>query len=198
MLTHQLPIESQFKAMLVDNLNAEIVLGTVTNIKEAVAWLSYTYLYIRMVKNPLVYGLTYQDLAVSVDGSCAGLVGQPSGKCTLTSFMKVVCHVELMCTMIGEMQYDNLHSLDKLLVACNGCWSIQTWFVTLVIEHAGLMLAMLRSPPQMDPTLEAHKRALVTQAAAQLKESQMAVFDEKSGNLYVTELGRVASHYYVR
>lgn len=27
---------------------------------------------------------------------------------------------------------------------------------------------------------------------------QMAVFDERSGNLYVTELGRVASHYYIR
>ena len=31
-----------------------------TNIREAVQWLSYTYLYCRMVKNPLVYGLTYQ------------------------------------------------------------------------------------------------------------------------------------------
>ncbi len=27
---------------------------------------------------------------------------------------------------------------------------------------------------------------------------QMAVFDEQSGNLYVTELGRVASHFYIR
>ena len=26
----------------------------------------------------------------------------------------------------------------------------------------------------------------------------MARFDEKSGNLYVTELGRVASHFYIR
>jgi hypothetical protein len=24
------------------------------------------------------------------------------------------------------------------------------------------------------------------------------VFDERSGNLFVTELGRVASHYYIR
>ena len=38
---------------------AEIVLGTVTNIREAVQWLGYTYMYTRMVKNPLVYGLTF-------------------------------------------------------------------------------------------------------------------------------------------
>ena len=40
-------------ALLADNLNAEICLGTVTNVEEAVQWLSYTYLYVRMRKNPL-------------------------------------------------------------------------------------------------------------------------------------------------
>jgi hypothetical protein len=33
-MTHQAPIESQFVRMLTDNLNAEIVLGTVANIRE--------------------------------------------------------------------------------------------------------------------------------------------------------------------
>ena len=59
-----------------------------------------------------------------------------------------------------------------------------------------------RSPlPQdlsFDPTLESHKRALIVEAAKQLKASEMATFHEESGNLYVTELGRVASHYYIR
>ena len=48
---------SIFLALLADNLNAEISLGTVTNVEEAVQWLSYTYLYVRMRKNPLVYAL---------------------------------------------------------------------------------------------------------------------------------------------
>lgn len=57
MLTNQLPIESRFLKRLTDNLNAEIVLGTVSNISEAVTWLRYTYAYIRMQKNPAEYGL---------------------------------------------------------------------------------------------------------------------------------------------
>lgn len=61
LLNHQLPIESQFINSLTDHLNAEIVLGTVTNINEAIDWLSYTYLYVRMLKNPLIYGLTWQE-----------------------------------------------------------------------------------------------------------------------------------------
>ena len=35
----QLPVESQFISRLADNLNAEIVLGTVQNAKDAVNWL---------------------------------------------------------------------------------------------------------------------------------------------------------------
>jgi len=66
MLTHAIPIESQFKALLPDNLNAEIVLGSVSNVKEAVNWLTYTYLAVRMRQNPLVYGITFEQLAVSV------------------------------------------------------------------------------------------------------------------------------------
>ena len=30
--------------------------------EEAVAWLSYTFLYVRMRKNPTVYGIKYQEL----------------------------------------------------------------------------------------------------------------------------------------
>jgi hypothetical protein len=33
MLMSSVPIESKFQEMMVDNLNAELVLGTVTNIK---------------------------------------------------------------------------------------------------------------------------------------------------------------------
>ena len=113
MLTHAVPIESQFTAGLVDHLNAEIVLGTVTTIKEAVAWLGYTYLYVRMTQNPLVYGIRWEELAA-------------------------------------------------------------------------------------DHSLEGHRRKLVSEAARELERSKMARFDERSGNVYVTELGRVASHFYIR
>ncbi|CAF3494333.1 unnamed protein product [Rotaria socialis] len=49
---------------LVDNLNAEIVLGTVQNICEAAKWLNYTYLYIRMIKEPQLYGVSNESLLV--------------------------------------------------------------------------------------------------------------------------------------
>ena len=61
LLTSELPIESQFSSRIEDHLNAEIVMGNITNVKEGVNWLTYTYLYIRMLKNPLMYGLTWDE-----------------------------------------------------------------------------------------------------------------------------------------
>lgn len=58
----QIPIESKFLSHLVDQLNAEIVLGTVNNLKEGVTWLGYTYLYVRMLRNPSDYGITQEEL----------------------------------------------------------------------------------------------------------------------------------------
>uniref|UniRef100_A0A453R8X1 RNA helicase n=3 Tax=Aegilops tauschii subsp. strangulata TaxID=200361 RepID=A0A453R8X1_AEGTS len=57
LMSQQLPIESQFISKLADQLNAEIVLGTIQNAQEACSWLGYTYLYIRMLRNPTLYGL---------------------------------------------------------------------------------------------------------------------------------------------
>ena len=38
-----IPLESQMLKSLPDQLNAEIVLGTVSNLKDGVNWLGYTY-----------------------------------------------------------------------------------------------------------------------------------------------------------
>lgn len=63
LITQQHPIESKLQPKLADCLNAEISLGTVTNLDEAVQWLGYTYLYVRMRKNPLAYGMNWSQLS---------------------------------------------------------------------------------------------------------------------------------------
>lgn len=60
-VTNQLPIESKFSTKLVDNLNAEIALGTVTSIPEAVQWIGYSYLFVRMRRNPMAYGIDWAE-----------------------------------------------------------------------------------------------------------------------------------------
>ncbi|XP_052868650.1 activating signal cointegrator 1 complex subunit 3 [Anopheles cruzii] len=113
LLTNQFPIESNFVACLVDNLNAEVTLGTISNVDEAIVWLSYTYLFVRMRMNPQCYGLNYSDL-------------------------------------------------------------------------------------QEDPTLELKCRQLIHTAAMALDKARMLRYNERTGDLNVTDLGRTASHYYIK
>ncbi|KAJ6115404.1 hypothetical protein N7486_001182 [Penicillium sp. IBT 16267x] len=61
-VTAQQPIESRFSSRLVDNLNAEISLGTVTSVAEGVQWLGYSYLFVRMIKEPRHYGIEFAEL----------------------------------------------------------------------------------------------------------------------------------------
>ncbi|RYP17754.1 hypothetical protein DL765_004332 [Monosporascus sp. GIB2] len=61
-VTEQLPIESRFSSKLVDNLNAEVALGTVTSIQEAVQWIGYSYLFVRMQRNPMAYGIEWAEI----------------------------------------------------------------------------------------------------------------------------------------
>uniref|UniRef100_A0A3Q3RSP6 Activating signal cointegrator 1 complex subunit 3 n=1 Tax=Mastacembelus armatus TaxID=205130 RepID=A0A3Q3RSP6_9TELE len=113
LLTQQNPIESQFLDSLADNLNAEIALGTVTNVEEAVKWLSYTYLYVRMRTNPLAYGINHKTY-------------------------------------------------------------------------------------QMDPSLELYRRELVMESGRKLDKARMIRFEERTGYFSSTDLGRTASHFYIR
>ena len=112
LLNQQLPIESQYIKKLPDHLNAEIVLGTVQNAKEAVDWLGYTYLYICMVRSPPLYGISPDDL-------------------------------------------------------------------------------------EGDPILEQRRADLIHTAATILDKANLIKYDRKTGAFQVTDLGRVASHYYV-
>lgn len=50
-------------SQLADQLNAEVVLGTISNTKEAINWLAYTYLYVRMLRAPSIYGIDSDELS---------------------------------------------------------------------------------------------------------------------------------------
>ncbi|KAA0166650.1 hypothetical protein FNF27_07480 [Cafeteria roenbergensis] len=112
-LLRQTSIESSFIKSLPDHLNAEIVSGSVANVREAVIWMSYTYLFVRMLRNPTAYGIRLEEC-------------------------------------------------------------------------------------RADPMLEGKRIELVCAAARRLDECRLIRYDERSGALAATDMGRVASHFYIR
>ena len=90
---------SRFVTGMIDALNAEIALGTVANVNDAVQWLGYTYLFVRMRKNPFQYG-TILDVQVSwskcIDMSLMqGSDGMPSPR-ILTWVQSGTCSLPLL------------------------------------------------------------------------------------------------------
>jgi replicative superfamily II helicase len=98
---------------VVDSLNAEIALGTVANVDEGVRWIGWTYLFVRLRRNPMVYGVSVAEV-------------------------------------------------------------------------------------EEDPSLGSKRHLLITTAARRLAEANMIVFDQDLGTLVPTDLGRIASKYYLR
>jgi replicative superfamily II helicase len=52
------PLESSLPSSLVEHLASEICIGTIRTLQEALQWLRSTFMSIRMMKNPVHYGLT--------------------------------------------------------------------------------------------------------------------------------------------
>jgi antiviral helicase SLH1 len=46
---------------MVDAMNAEVSLGTISTVPEAIEWLGYTYLFVRMKRNPFLYGMAHDE-----------------------------------------------------------------------------------------------------------------------------------------
>lgn len=46
--------------------------------------------------------------------------------------------------------------------------------------------------------LEAYRRELITAAGRKLDKAQMVRFDERTGYFASTDLGRIASHFYIK
>uniref|UniRef100_A0A8R1EBQ1 SEC63 domain-containing protein n=2 Tax=Caenorhabditis japonica TaxID=281687 RepID=A0A8R1EBQ1_CAEJA len=110
---------------LTDMLNAEIVLGTVSSVSEATNWLGYTFLFVRMLKNPTLYGITHEQARADplleqrradlIHTACvlldkAGLIkyDKRSGIIQATELGRIASH--FYCT------YESMQTYNKLLI----------------------------------------------------------------------------------
>lgn len=62
MLKDSKDIESRLLFHITDAFCAEVYLGTIFSMASALAWLRNTFLYVRMVRNPAMYGLAMEEL----------------------------------------------------------------------------------------------------------------------------------------
>lgn len=136
MVNQQLPIESQFVTKLADNLNAEIVLGTIRNRDEAVTWLG---------KPCLVHFASSLGLNAPADGVC-----------------------------FAGYTY---------------------WFCRALSSPS--LYGIPADFREDDPYLLQKRADIIHTAASLLEKCALVKYERRTGQLQSTELGRIASHYYI-
>ncbi|KAI8426807.1 hypothetical protein MSG28_014490 [Choristoneura fumiferana] len=192
LLNQQLPIESQLVGKLPDMLNAEIVLGSVQSVRDAVTWLGYTYLYIRMLRQPALYGITPEKMQednllelhradlVHTAASLldkAGLVKyeRKSGQLQATELGRIASH--FYCT------YETMQSYNQLLRPTLGeielfrVFSLSAEFRNIAVreeEKLELHKLMERVRIVISQALEGRKRTKVVDVGHRVAELKWA------------------------
>nr|CAB3465383.1 unnamed protein product [Digitaria exilis] len=115
LMNQQLPIESQFVSKLADQLNAEIVLGSIQNAREACSWLGYTYLYVRMLRDPPVYGLPADILESdkTLDERRADLIHSAANLLDRNNLIKYDRKTGYFQPTMGDIELCRLFSLSE-------------------------------------------------------------------------------------
>ena len=62
MMSNKQTVESNLVQGLDNCINAEISAGTITTVKEGVQWLKKSFFFQRVKKNPIAYGVKYDEL----------------------------------------------------------------------------------------------------------------------------------------
>ena len=78
------PVESHLHKNLAEHINSEIVLQTITNVDAAMRWIRSTFLHVRAIKNPGLYGFAPAMAKEEVERKLEGeipLVGLKDESC---------------------------------------------------------------------------------------------------------------------
>lgn len=122
LMNQQLPIESQYISKLADNLNAEIVLGSVQDAREACTWLGYTYLFIRMLDNPTLYGVSHEALHAdpTLEERRADLVSD------LIFALCLGCCITVLVFSVPSQVYMYVAEFSLMMVLGGNIWKVAT------------------------------------------------------------------------
>ena len=66
------------------------------------------------------------------------------------------------------------------------------------MRYSLLESKLFSARPQTDPLLEHHRKNLIGTVAKKLDQARMIRFVDHTGTLHSTDLGRTASHFYIK
>ncbi|XP_065217022.1 U5 small nuclear ribonucleoprotein 200 kDa helicase [Planococcus citri] len=205
LLNQQLPIESQLVSKLPDLLNAELVLGTIQNVRDAVDWMKYTYFYIRLKKASPLYGLS-EDKANDereVEQHLADLIhtaafileksnlikyDRKSGLLQSTELGRIASHY--YCTHESMSTYDQLLKPTLSRIELFRVFSLSSEFKNITVreeEKLELQKLMERVPIPIKESIEEPSAKVNVLLQAYISQLKLEGFALMADMLHVTQ-----------
>ncbi|KAG5318519.1 U520 helicase, partial [Pseudoatta argentina] len=205
LLNQQLPIESQLISKMSDMLNAEVVLGTIQNIRDAVTWLGYTYLYIRMLRCSNLYGISHDKLkqdpllelhradlihsaAVGLDRSGLIKYDRKSGNFQATELGRIASHY--YCTHETMSTYNQLLKRTLSEIELFRVFSLSSEFKNINVreeEKLELQKLMERVPIPVKESIEEPSAKVNVLLQAYISQLKLEGFALMSDMVFVTQ-----------
>ena len=129
----QTPIESRFISRLADNLLAEVVLGTVGELQDALHWLQYTFLWVRMQQNPGAYLGGLRELVRSESKRIDHEMGDV-GESVLSDLLRLTA---VTLRNAGLITLDEPHGSAKMKPTAFGRIASLYYVSVATMEHLG-------------------------------------------------------------
>nr|CAH7763205.1 unnamed protein product [Callosobruchus chinensis] len=118
--------KSNLHRHLIEHLNAEVVLGTITDLDVAMQWIASTYLYVRAVKNPRHYGLPFGLTKQQIDKKLLEIFQIDLNKLVSSGMLCMDHNIMITPTVTGQLmaRYYIAFETMKLFTQLSGTESL--------------------------------------------------------------------------
>lgn len=196
MLTGKLIVDSHLHKHLVQHLNSEIVLGTVTNESIARKWIDSTYLHVRLLKAPENYGLKLKSSKEDIESSIIKWCDQAIKMLLKYGMVKRDKHSQLESTDIGRAMAKHYISIETMikLVSLIGDESQLTLLqlVTSTNEVIGDVQLRTEDRPSLfklnNPVDVKHKLRYPVEKVDTREKKALVLIEATFGNLTMSEI----------
>jgi len=136
-------IESHLKPNIVEHINAEIATGIINDMNTALIWIKNTFMYIRMIKEPSVYGIRpnfEKNINKVVDQYLCNLIQKTFKDLSESSLINIKIDKQVsplkLCKKMSKnyVRFETMKIIDKMMKEQNGRCIVGNQVIQQIID----------------------------------------------------------------
>ena len=136
-------IESHLKPNIVEHINAEIATGIINDMETALVWIKNTFMYVRMIKEPTIFGIKPQfgkNINQIIDQYLRNLIQKTFKDLTESSLIELKENKKVsplkLCKKMSKnyVRFETMKVIDKMMKEQNGRCIVGNQVIQQIID----------------------------------------------------------------